>query len=89
MLWKGRYRCAVTLSVDFDAETLWSGSGFGYDDFAVRLTEHLARLDAAGVEYHRPSGPLPWQTRPGVTGRPSTREERAAYMAQIVANIGE
>ena len=26
MLWKGRYRCAVTLSVDFDAETLWSGT---------------------------------------------------------------
>ena len=26
MLWKGRYRCAATLSVDFDAETLWSGT---------------------------------------------------------------
>jgi acetylornithine/succinyldiaminopimelate/putrescine aminotransferase len=25
-MWKGRYRCAVTLSVDFDAETLWSGT---------------------------------------------------------------
>jgi len=24
--WKGRYRCAVTLSVDFDAESLWSGT---------------------------------------------------------------
>ena len=26
MRWKGRYRCAVTISVDFDAETLWSGT---------------------------------------------------------------
>ena len=69
------------------AETLWSGREFGYDDFVVRLAEHLARLDAAGVEYRRPSGPLPWQTRPGITGRPSTREERAAYMAEMVANI--
>src|SRR5712692_2237964 len=26
MTWKGQYRCAVTISVDFDAETLWSGT---------------------------------------------------------------
>jgi peptidoglycan-N-acetylglucosamine deacetylase len=25
-VWKGRHRCAATLSVDFDAETLWSGT---------------------------------------------------------------
>jgi peptidoglycan/xylan/chitin deacetylase (PgdA/CDA1 family) len=25
-MWMRRYRCAVTLSVDFDAETLWSGT---------------------------------------------------------------
>ncbi len=25
-MWKGKYRCAATLSVDFDAETLWSGT---------------------------------------------------------------
>src|SRR5205823_12816953 len=25
-VWRGRYRCAVTLSVDFDAESLWSGT---------------------------------------------------------------
>jgi peptidoglycan/xylan/chitin deacetylase (PgdA/CDA1 family) len=25
-MWTGRQRCAVTLSVDFDAETLWSGT---------------------------------------------------------------
>jgi peptidoglycan/xylan/chitin deacetylase (PgdA/CDA1 family) len=26
MSWKDQYRCAVTLSVDFDAESLWSGT---------------------------------------------------------------
>jgi peptidoglycan/xylan/chitin deacetylase (PgdA/CDA1 family) len=26
MTWKDRYRCAVTISVDFDAESLWSGT---------------------------------------------------------------
>ncbi len=25
-MWKGRYQCAATLSVDFDAESLWSGT---------------------------------------------------------------
>jgi peptidoglycan/xylan/chitin deacetylase (PgdA/CDA1 family) len=25
-MWKGRYRCAFTLSVDFDAESLWTGT---------------------------------------------------------------
>jgi peptidoglycan/xylan/chitin deacetylase (PgdA/CDA1 family) len=25
-MWQDRYRCAVTLSVDFDAETLWTGT---------------------------------------------------------------
>jgi peptidoglycan-N-acetylglucosamine deacetylase len=26
LMWHSRFRCAVTLSVDFDAETLWSGT---------------------------------------------------------------
>jgi peptidoglycan/xylan/chitin deacetylase (PgdA/CDA1 family) len=26
VLWKDRYRCAATISVDFDAESLWSGT---------------------------------------------------------------
>ncbi|MGX7828318.1 beta-N-acetylhexosaminidase [Actinokineospora sp. 24-640] len=38
--------------------------------FSRRLTDHhLPRLDALGVEYRPPGGPLPWQTRPGVPGR--------------------
>ncbi|MGC5342159.1 beta-N-acetylhexosaminidase [Streptomyces sp. DT171] len=56
------------------AEVAWSALPASADrDFAGferRMTEHYARLDALGVEYRRPSGPLPWQKRPGVAGRP-------------------
>jgi hexosaminidase len=38
--------------------------------FQRRMGTHYRRLDALGVEYRRPEGPLPWQTRPGVPGRP-------------------
>ncbi|WP_030201196.1 beta-N-acetylhexosaminidase [Streptomyces sp. NRRL S-87] len=38
--------------------------------FEARLTGHYGRLDALGVGYRPPSGPLPWQRRPGVRGRP-------------------
>lgn len=69
------------------AEVLWTGSGGDYQDFEARLDHHLSRLDAIGVEYRRSSGPLPWQRRPGVPGRPSTREERATHIAEIVSNI--
>ncbi len=71
------------------AEVLWSGPAGDYANFAPRLDEHLERLDAIGVEYRRASGPLPWQERPGVPGRPSTREEREAHIAELVANISE
>jgi len=69
------------------AEALWITGERDYDEFSGRLDEHRSRLDAIGVEYRRAMGPLPWQTRPGIPGRPSTREERAAYMAQVTANI--
>ncbi|MEW2071686.1 beta-N-acetylhexosaminidase [Streptomyces sp. NPDC007346] len=38
--------------------------------FEARMTDHYARLDALGVDYRRPGGPLPWQRRPGIVGRP-------------------
>lgn len=53
-MWKGRYQCAVTLSVDFDAETLWSGtfkqttpSPMSRGDYDIRagLPRILALLD--------------------------------------------
>jgi peptidoglycan-N-acetylglucosamine deacetylase len=53
-VWHDRYRCAVTLSVDFDAETLWSGtfklntpSPLSRGDYDIRagLPRILALLD--------------------------------------------
>ncbi|WP_309061475.1 beta-N-acetylhexosaminidase [Streptomyces sp.] len=38
--------------------------------FERRMTAHYRRLDALGVAYRPPTGPLPWQKRPGVLGRP-------------------
>ena len=38
-LWRNQYRCAVTLSVDFDAESLWSGT------FELRTPSPMSRGD--------------------------------------------
>lgn len=69
------------------AEALWSSGPRDFADFSVRLTHHLRRLDALGVEYRHPDGPRPWQRRPGVPGRPETREQRAEHIAHLVATI--
>ncbi|HTJ69710.1 MAG TPA: beta-N-acetylhexosaminidase [Actinospica sp.] len=69
------------------AEALWTDGKRDFGEFSARLDEHLARLDALGVEYRHQDGPLPWQKRPGVPGRPSTRAEREAYFAQVTADI--
>ncbi|WP_045073490.1 beta-N-acetylhexosaminidase [Psychromicrobium lacuslunae] len=71
------------------AEALWSSAERDFADFEVRLADQLARLDAIGVEYRQASGPLPWQQRPGVIGRPASREGREAFMEQLVANIAD
>jgi hexosaminidase len=74
------------------AEALWSADVAGPRDvveFEGRLAEHFARLDAMGIEYRRPGGPLPWQEIPGVPGRPASREQRQAYIDAITANIAE
>jgi hexosaminidase len=39
------------------------------------------------VEYRRAEGPLPWQQRPGIPGRPETRAARDAHIAALVASI--
>jgi len=56
-MWMGRHRCAVTLSVDFDAETLWSGtfglttpSPMSRGDYDVRAA--LPRIHAL-LDRHR------------------------------------
>ncbi|MGW0734207.1 beta-N-acetylhexosaminidase [Streptomyces sp. NPDC002851] len=41
-----------------------------FAEFEGRMVSHYERLDALGVGYRPPSGPLPWQRRPGVLGRP-------------------
>lgn len=69
------------------ADALWRTAEGDYAEFARRLDVHLGRLDAIGVEYRHAGGPLPWQRRPGVPGRPSSRQERAAHVAEITANI--
>ncbi|MEV0489680.1 beta-N-acetylhexosaminidase [Streptomyces atratus] len=56
------------------AEVAWSALPAPVDrdfaDFERRMTAHYARLDVLGVDYRPPGGPLPWQKRPGVLGRP-------------------
>jgi hexosaminidase len=56
------------------AEVAWSAlpepAARDWQDFERRMTAHYARLDALGVEYRPAGGPLPWQRRPGVLGRP-------------------
>ncbi|WP_406366978.1 beta-N-acetylhexosaminidase [Streptomyces sp. NBC_01546] len=56
------------------AEVVWSWQPAPEErDFArfeTRMAAHYARLDALGVGYRPPGGPLPWQRRPGVLGRP-------------------
>ena len=69
------------------AEALWTAGERDFAEFLPRLDAHLERLDALGVEYRRHEGPLPWQTRPGVPGRISTRAEREARTAERTADI--
>ncbi|MFF5491983.1 beta-N-acetylhexosaminidase [Streptomyces aquilus] len=56
------------------AEVAWSAlpapAERDFAGFERRMTAHYRRLDALGVGYRPPTGPLPWQRRPGVLGRP-------------------
>lgn len=56
------------------AEVAWSAlpapAERDFAGFERRMNAHYARLDALGVGYRPPSGPLPWQKRPGILGRP-------------------
>ncbi|MFB8038162.1 family 20 glycosylhydrolase [Streptomyces sp. NPDC056004] len=71
------------------AEALWCGPDQrDFDEFSTRLYDaHLPRLDAIGVEYRPRTGPLPWQTRPGIVGAPATKADREAHMNRRVAAI--
>ncbi|MFE4966541.1 beta-N-acetylhexosaminidase [Streptomyces sp. NPDC056660] len=56
------------------AEVAWSAlpapEQRDFAGFEHRMAAHYRRLDALGVAYRPPAGPLPWQRRPGVPGRP-------------------
>ncbi|MFE0700435.1 beta-N-acetylhexosaminidase [Streptomyces sp. NPDC058872] len=56
------------------AEVAWSAlpapEARDHADFERRMRAHYRRLDALGVDYRPPTGPRPWQRRPGVLGRP-------------------
>ncbi|WP_369169719.1 beta-N-acetylhexosaminidase [Streptomyces sp. R28] len=56
------------------AEVAWSRlpapAERDFADFERRMAVHYGRLDALGVAYRPPTGPRPWQRRPGVLGRP-------------------
>ncbi|MET7320415.1 beta-N-acetylhexosaminidase [Streptomyces sp. NPDC005549] len=56
------------------AEVAWSAlpapADRDYGAFERRMATHYRRLDALGVAYRPPTGPRPWQRRPGVLGRP-------------------
>ncbi|GAA2581195.1 beta-N-acetylhexosaminidase [Dactylosporangium fulvum] len=69
------------------AEVAWGPRDRDHDDFQRRLAEHLPRLDALGVEYRRPEGPRPWQTRPDALGRPRAADERRAELLELTASL--
>jgi hexosaminidase len=77
------------------ADVAWAGAAVSWQDGAgdlaplqARVSAHLGRLDAAGLEYRPLSGPRPWQQ--GGTGprrhRPGYRiEEVTVHLDQLAA----
>ena len=59
-------------------ETVWSARGRDYAEFLPRLTKHLQRLDALGVEYRPLDGPHPWQKQPAPRWREDSHETETA-----------
>ncbi|MFI2640423.1 beta-N-acetylhexosaminidase [Streptomyces sp. NPDC018610] len=56
------------------AEVAWSAlpapEQRDFTGLEQRMNTHYRRLDALGVGYRPPTGPHPWQQRPGILGRP-------------------
>ena len=72
------------------AERLWDGGEPpSYEGFARRLPVHLRRLAESGVRYRPLDGPTPVQRRPGVPGKPLTREARQAIVAGLVEGLAD
>ncbi|MEV4735921.1 MULTISPECIES: family 20 glycosylhydrolase [unclassified Microbacterium] len=72
------------------AERLWEGGEpRPFEDFGRRLPTHLRRLAGGGVRYRPLDGPTPAQRRPGVPGKPLTREAREQIVEGLVARLVE
>lgn len=76
------------------AEVAWGKAGesgsqdSGFDGFRKRLEQgHVARLEALGVNYRPQTGPRPWDARPDAPGRPLSRDERLAHIAEMTADL--
>ncbi len=53
-----------------------------FSDFEQRMNAaHYARLDALGVAYRPPTGPHPWQQRPGIPGRMHNQPRKPWHQA--------
>ncbi|GAA4633487.1 beta-N-acetylhexosaminidase [Actinoallomurus vinaceus] len=68
------------------AEVAWSDLPHpderDFADFERRMNvAHYARLDALGVGYRPPTGPHPWQRRPGTPGRMHDKPRKTWRMA--------
>jgi hexosaminidase len=64
------------------AEAVWHRG----DGFPARLSGHLERLAALGVNYRPLSGPRPWDARPDALGRPRTRQDRESELSAMTAD---
>ncbi|MEV6301714.1 beta-N-acetylhexosaminidase [Actinoplanes sp. NPDC051861] len=69
------------------AEVVWGPAERDFADFAARLPEHLARLDALGVNYRPLSGPRPQDARPGAPGNPRALDDRLAELHEMTADL--
>jgi hexosaminidase len=77
------------------AEVAWHGEPAGWDESAGgrpaqhgRMSAHLGRLDAAGIEYRPLDGPRPWQ-QGGTGARRHHPGTRIAKVAQDLAEMAE
>ncbi|TDO41583.1 beta-N-acetylhexosaminidase [Paractinoplanes brasiliensis] len=67
------------------AEAVWGRKSYG--EFLSRLPDHLARLDALGVNYRPLSGPRPWDARPDAPGNPRTLADRRDEMREMTKRL--
>ena len=70
------------------ADVVWGPAERDFAGFSARLAEHLARLDALGVNYRPLGGPRPEDSRPDAEGFPRTLEDRLAELREMTSDLG-